>query len=87
MDSTSTQGRLDHSSTNSPGYLKPSWNPNSQNSTNPCSTGRTTLEEQFIFTTTTPDQNEEEAKKPLQKCTKTKIGGGSEEMQRDGQTD
>jgi hypothetical protein len=54
---------------------------------NLCSIGRTTLEKQFIFTTTTPDQDEEEMKKSLQKCTKTKIGRGSEEMQRDGQTD
>jgi hypothetical protein len=78
---------LVYNPTNSPGYLKPSRNHDTQDSTNPCSTGGTTFEEPFIFTTTTPDQDEEETKKPVQKCTKMKIGGGSEEMQRDGQTD
>jgi hypothetical protein len=56
---------VDNRSTISPGYLKPSRNHDTQNPTNHCMLGRTTFEEQLIFSTSTPDQDEEEKKKPF----------------------
>jgi hypothetical protein len=56
---------VDNRSAISPGYLKPSRNHDTQNPTNHCTLGRTTFEEQFIFTTATPDRDEEEKKKPF----------------------
>jgi hypothetical protein len=63
MAGTTAWRRLDYVSGNSSGHFKPFGIKNPQNSTNPCTSGGTTIKKLFILATTTSNQDEKKTKK------------------------